>query len=86
LKANHSAGFTARLEEVAEKVGFSLAAPKGALDNAALTVCLKAYPDTNLEFFRNLWNSRPSRTGSNRSLSAASEVVPFPICIFVGFS
>jgi hypothetical protein len=40
-------------EEVAEKVGFSPAAPKGPPDNAALTVCLKAYPDTNLESFRN---------------------------------
>jgi hypothetical protein len=41
-------------EEAAEKLGFRLAAPKGAIDNAAVTVCLKAYPDTNLEFFRGL--------------------------------
>jgi hypothetical protein len=48
-------------EEVAEKLGFRLAAPKGAIDNAALPVCLKAYPDTNLEFFRNRWKSFPAK-------------------------
>jgi hypothetical protein len=32
---------------------FRLVAPEGAIGNAALSVCLKAYPDTNLEFFRN---------------------------------
>jgi len=42
------------LEEARNSV-FRLAAPKGAIDNAALTVCLKAYPDTNLEFFRSLF-------------------------------
>jgi hypothetical protein len=40
--------------EAAEKLEFSAAAPEGATDNATLAVCLKAYPDTNREFFRNL--------------------------------
>jgi hypothetical protein len=31
-----------------------LAAPKGVIDDAAVSVCLKAYPDTNLEFLRKL--------------------------------
>jgi hypothetical protein len=41
-------------KQVGEKLEFSPAAPKGAIDNAALAVCLKAYPDTNREFFRKL--------------------------------
>ncbi len=36
------------------KFSFRIAAPEGAIASAALSVCLKAYPDTNLEVFRNL--------------------------------
>jgi hypothetical protein len=31
-------------------------APEGATDYAVLAVCLKAYPDMNLGFPRNLWS------------------------------
>jgi hypothetical protein len=41
---------------------FRLAAPEGAIGNAALAVCLKAYPDTNLEFFRNRRGRAPHET------------------------
>jgi hypothetical protein len=41
-----------------EKLDFGFAAPEGAIHNMGrLTVCLKAYPDTNLEFFRILLRS-----------------------------
>jgi hypothetical protein len=40
--------------QAAEKLEFSTAAPEGAIDSKALAVCLKAYPDTNREFFRKL--------------------------------
>ncbi len=41
-------------EQAAEKFEFRPAAPEGGIDNEALAVCLKAYPDTNREFFRKL--------------------------------
>jgi hypothetical protein len=41
-------------EQTAAEVEFSHTAPKGAINNAALAVCLKACPDTNREFFRKL--------------------------------
>jgi hypothetical protein len=37
-------------EEVAEKVDFGAAAPKGACDFKGLAVSLKRYPDTNRSF------------------------------------
>jgi hypothetical protein len=40
--------------EGAEKVGFRVAEPEGAIDFRPFAVCLKAYPDTNPEFFQNL--------------------------------
>jgi len=42
----------------AEKVESADPAPKGAIENVALTVCLKAYPDTNREFFNKLQTPR----------------------------
>jgi hypothetical protein len=41
-------------EEAAEKADLRRSAPKGAFDFEGLAVSLKRYPDTNLEFFRNL--------------------------------
>ena len=41
-------------EQSAEKLGRADAAPEGAAENAAFAVCLKAYPDTNREFFSKL--------------------------------
>jgi hypothetical protein len=35
--------------------GLRRSAPKGAFDFEGLAVSLKRYPDTNLEFFRNLF-------------------------------
>jgi hypothetical protein len=40
--------------EVAGKVNFGCAAPKGASDFERLAVSLKRYPDTKPEFFRRL--------------------------------
>jgi hypothetical protein len=39
---------------IAHRGGIDAQAPEGAINDAALYVCLKAYPDTNLEFFRSL--------------------------------
>jgi hypothetical protein len=47
-------GFSGTAEEVAEKVYIRAPVPEGATDYAVLAVCLKAYPDTNLDFFRSL--------------------------------
>jgi hypothetical protein len=41
-------------KEVAEKVRIRAPMPEGAMDSAPLAVCLKAYPDTKLDFFRSL--------------------------------
>jgi hypothetical protein len=41
-------------EQFAEKFERADAAPEGATENAAFAVCLKAYPDTNREFFSKL--------------------------------
>ena len=43
-----------RTQEAAEECICSRAARKGAIENAAVTVRLKAYPDTNRRFFRSL--------------------------------
>jgi hypothetical protein len=53
------------LEQAAEKIEFSGAAPEGAIDHTALAVCLKAYPDTNREFFRSLLVRRPTNFWNN---------------------
>jgi hypothetical protein len=47
-------GLSGTAKQLAGKVEFSPAAPKGAIDNTAHAVCLKAYPDTNRGFFRKL--------------------------------
>jgi hypothetical protein len=41
-------------KQFAEKLGCTGAASEGAIDTAAVAVCLKAYPDTNREFFSKL--------------------------------
>jgi hypothetical protein len=41
-------------EQFAEKFERAAAAPEGAIENTAFAVCLKAYPDTNREFFSKL--------------------------------
>ena len=53
-KPNHFAGLCSTAEEAAEKVGIGAPAPEGAIDSLPLTVCLKAYPDSDLDFFRSL--------------------------------
>jgi hypothetical protein len=45
-------------KQSAEKLGSTDAAPEGATENAAFAVCLKAYPDTNHEFFNKLFRPR----------------------------
>jgi hypothetical protein len=41
-------------QQLAEKVCIRAPAPEGAVNSAALAVCLKAYPDTNLDVFHSL--------------------------------
>jgi hypothetical protein len=41
-------------KEAAEKVGISAPVPEGASDSKAFSVRLKAYPDTDPEFFSSL--------------------------------
>jgi hypothetical protein len=40
--------------QTAKKVQVRAPAPEGGIDSAALAVCLKAYPDTERDFFRSL--------------------------------
>jgi hypothetical protein len=41
-----------------EKLKFSVQAPKGAIENMVIGVCLKAYPDTKPELFSKLLHTR----------------------------
>jgi hypothetical protein len=59
------------LEQAAEKIEFSATAPEGAVDNTAPPVCLKAYPDTNHEFFRRLLEAAPLQNLKNTMVTMA---------------
>jgi hypothetical protein len=42
------------VKEVAKELEFKIAAPEGAVDDVTFAYALKAYPDTNREFFSEL--------------------------------
>jgi hypothetical protein len=60
-------------KETADEIDLSPAAPKGAIDSAALAISLKRYPDTNRLFSHPSF--RTSKAGlQNRANGTASEV------------